>query len=137
MEWNVNGLQTRKSAKTFSWQTAQQKADAIAKTYHAELGLGPAPAKAKCVEEAIALFLNSEQGEDLSSNTIYKHKPTLKRLQEFCDKTGVFFVKDITLAHLTTWRGPAGLSSSRWLSGAGKSASRHFSSSRPLPGLRC
>ena len=105
LEWNVNGVQTRKSGKTFSWETAQQKADAIAKTHlDAELGLGPAPAKAKSVEEAIALFLNSKQGEDLSPNTIYKHKHTLKRLQEFCDKAGVFFVKDITLAHLTTWR---------------------------------
>ena len=105
LEWNVNGVQTRRSAKTFSWETAQQKADAIANTYlDAELGRGPAPAKAKSVEDAIALFLNSKQGEDLSPNTIYKHKHTLKRLQEFCDKASVFFVKDITLAHLTTWR---------------------------------
>ena len=37
-------------------------------------------------------------------NTLYKHTHTLKRLQDFCDKQGTFFVKDITLAHLTTWR---------------------------------
>jgi integrase/recombinase XerD len=105
LEYNVNGIQSRKSAKTFSWETAQEKADAIAKTYlDAELGRGPAPAEAKSVEQAIALFMDSKQGEDLSPNTLYKHTHTLKRLQDFCDKQGIFFVKDITLAHLTTWR---------------------------------
>jgi len=56
------------------------------------------------VEQAIALFMDSKRGEDLAENTLYKHTLTLSRLQDFCDKQGVFFVKDITLAHLTTWR---------------------------------
>src|SRR5271166_3835316 len=105
MEWNLNGTQTRKSAKTPSWDTAQQKARAIEQTHmDAELGRGPAPGKAKSVEQAIALFLDSKRGEDLAANTLYKHKLTLARLQTFCDAENIFFVKDITLAHLTTWR---------------------------------
>src|SRR5262249_35784876 len=105
LEYNVNGIQTRKSAKTFSWETAQEKADAIAKTYlDAELGRGPAPAEAKSVEQAIALFMDGKRGQDLSPNTLYKHTHTLKRLQDFCDKQDIFFAKDLTLAHLTTWR---------------------------------
>ena len=105
MEYNVKGVQTRKSAKTFSWDTAQDKARAIEQTYlDAELGRGPAPTEAKTVEQAIALFMDSKRGEDLSPNTLYKHTLTLKRLQLFCDTAGIYFVKDITLAHLTTWR---------------------------------
>lgn len=105
MEYNVKGVQTRKSAKTFSWETAQEKARAIEKTHlDAELGRGPAPAEAKTVEQAIALFMDSKRGEDLSENTLYKHTLTLKRLQTFCDAEGIFFVKDIALSHLTTWR---------------------------------
>jgi site-specific recombinase XerD len=105
LEYNVNGVQTRKSAKTFSWEDAQAKADAIAKTYlDAELGRGPAPAEAKTVEQAIALFMDSKRGEDLSPNTLYKHTLTMKRLQAFCDAEGILFVKDITLSHLTSWR---------------------------------
>ena len=105
LEYNVNGIQTRKSAKTFTWETAQEKADAIAKTYlDAELGRGPAPAEAKTIEQAIALFMDSKRDEDLAENTLYKHTRTMKRLQDFCDKQGVFFAKDITLAHLTSWR---------------------------------
>jgi integrase/recombinase XerD len=105
MEWNVDGKQTRKSAKTASWETAQLKARAIEQTYlDAELGRGPAPGEAKRVDEAVALFMDSKRGEDLAPNTLYKHTLTLNRLQSFCEAEGIFFVKDITLAHLTTWR---------------------------------
>jgi integrase/recombinase XerD len=104
-EWNKDGKQTRKSAKTFSWETAQEKARAIERAHlDAELGRGPAPGEAKRVDEAIALFMDSKRGEDLAENTLYKHTLTLNRLQAFCDQEGIYFVKDITLAHLTTWR---------------------------------
>ena len=48
--------------------------------------------------------MDSKRGEDLAENTLYKHTLTLTRLQEFCDREGIYFVKDITLGHLTTWR---------------------------------
>lgn len=105
MEHNYKGVQTRKSTKTANWETAQAKARAIEQTYlDAELGRGPAPAKAKSVEEAVRIFQDSKRGEDLAENTLYKHKLTLKRFQDYCDEAGVFFIKDVTLAHLTTWR---------------------------------
>ena len=78
MEWNIDGKQTRKSGKTFSWDTAEDKARAIEKAHlDAELGRGPAPAEAKTVEQAIALFMDSKRGEDLTANTLYKHTLTL------------------------------------------------------------
>lgn len=105
LEWNKDGKQTRQSAKTFNWDTAQQKARAIEQTYlDAELGRGPTPTEAKTVEQAILLFTDSKRGEDLATNTLYKHALTLKRLQEFCDRGGIFFLKDITLSHLASWR---------------------------------
>src|SRR3974377_401345 len=105
MEWNVAGKQNRKSAKTASWEVAQAKARAIEQAHlDAELGRGPAPSEAKRVDEAIKLFTDSKRGEDLATNTLYKHTLTLNRLQAFCEVEGIFFVKDITLAHLTTWR---------------------------------
>ena len=105
LEWNAGGKQTRKSAKTFSWEFAQEKARAIEQAHlDAELGRGPAPSEAKRVDAAIALFMDSKRGEDLAENTLYKHTLTLKRLQAFCDHEGIFFVSAITLSHLTTWR---------------------------------
>jgi integrase/recombinase XerD len=104
-EWNIDGKQTRKSAKTFSWEEASDKARAIEKTHlDAALGRGPAPSEAKTVEQAVALFMDSKRGEDLASNTLYKHTLTLNRLKDFCVSEHIFFAKDITLAHLTTWR---------------------------------
>ena len=105
MEWNIAGKQTRKSAKTFSWEEAQQKARKIEQEHlDAELG-GPAkPGAAKRIDECIQLFTDSKRGEDLAANTLYKHKLTLDRLQSFCEGEGLFFLKDVTLSHLTTWR---------------------------------
>jgi integrase/recombinase XerD len=104
LEWNVNGKQTRKSAKTFSWETAQAKARAIEQAHeNAELGRAPVAA-AKRVDEAITLFTDSKRGEDLAADTLYKYTLTLSGLQAFCDHEGIFFARDITLAHLTTWR---------------------------------
>lgn len=95
------GKQTRKSAKTFNWEAAQAKARNIEE---AELGLAPALSEVKRLDAAISLFMASKRGEDLAEKTLYKHTLTLNRLQAFCDHAGVYYVKDITLAHLTSWR---------------------------------
>lgn len=105
LEYNVNGVQTRKSAKTPFWEVATQKARAIEEQYlDAELGRAPLPGDPKTVDEAITLFLENKRGEDLSENTLYKHKLTLDRLQAFCNAEHILMIKDVTLAHLTTWR---------------------------------
>jgi len=104
MEWNLDGKQTRKTAKTMSWETAQQKARKIEQEHlDAELGHSK-PGTPKTVPEAIALFLDSKRGEDLSENTLYKYKLTLARLQDFCDREGIWHASGIALSHLTTWR---------------------------------
>ena len=50
------------------------------------------------------MFTDSKNGEDLAASALYKHKLTLSRLETFCDSEGLFFIKDVTLSHLTTWR---------------------------------
>jgi integrase/recombinase XerD len=105
LQWNYNGQQTRKSAKTLNWDMAEQIARHKEQEFlDADLGIAPAPVSAKSVEEAIELFMNSKRGEDLAENTLYKHALTLQRLRTFCDNERVFFAKDITLSHLTAWR---------------------------------
>lgn len=105
LEWNLDGKQIRKTAKTRSWEIGQQKARQIEDQHlSAELGEAPAPGAAKRVDEAIKLFLDSKRGEDLSHDTLYKYELTLERLQTFCDAEGIFHAKDITLHHLTSWR---------------------------------
>ncbi len=106
MEWNAGGKQTRKSAKTFSWDTAQDKARQI-ESGHLDATLGRAPAasaEAKRVDAAIGMFMNSKRGEDLAEGTLYRHELTLKRLQRFCDEERIYHVPEISLVHLTRWR---------------------------------
>jgi len=104
-EWNVNGKQVRKTAKTRSWEIGEKKARQIEEQHlSAELGEAPAPGAAKRVDEAIKLFLESKRGEDLSANTLYKYALTLDRLGKFCEAEGIWHAKDITLSHLTSWR---------------------------------
>lgn len=43
-------------------------------------------------------------GITLAAGTPYKHKLTVSRLETFCNREGFYFIKDITLSHLTTWR---------------------------------
>jgi integrase/recombinase XerD len=105
MEWNLNGDQTRKSAKTESWEHAAKQARQLEQQHEdAELGLTAKPGAPKTVAQAIALYLDSKRGEDLAANTLYKHTLTLSRLQTFCDREGLLYLKDVTLDKLTTWR---------------------------------
>jgi hypothetical protein len=81
------------------------KARAIEKAYlDAALGRGPAPSKAKTLEAAIQLFMDSKRGENLAQNTLYTHTLNLDQLRDFCERHGVFFVNDITLSQFTSWR---------------------------------
>src|ERR1700678_2234281 len=86
MEWNRDGKQTRVSAKTQSWEFAQQRAQHIEQQHlNGAMGL-VSPTTAGTVAEAIKVFMDSKRGEDLAANTLYKHTLTLNRLQSFCDE---------------------------------------------------
>lgn len=105
LEWNHDGERSRQSAKTRSWGQAQKLARSIELRYEqAALGKKPEPGEAVTVEKAISLFIAAKTGEGLAENTIAKHKLTLNRLLEYCNREGVTFMQDITLSHLTSWR---------------------------------
>ena len=85
-----------------SWEIAQQKARKIEQEHlNAELGHST-PGAPKTVADAIALFLDSKRGEDLSENTLYKHKLTLDRLQAFCDAEGIFHAHSNTPGRISS-----------------------------------
>jgi integrase/recombinase XerD len=104
LQWNQDGEQTRKSAKTRSWEIAEQRARHKEQQFvDKELGK-VVPGAPTTVAGAITLFMDSKRGGGIESNTLGKYKLTLARLQEFCDAGDISNVKDITLSHLTTWR---------------------------------
>jgi integrase/recombinase XerD len=95
-------IQSRWSSKEKNWRSAAHKARQLEKQLE-DIQQGNHQSNTT-VKAAIDLFLDSKQGEDLSANTLYKHKLSLARLQEFCDREGILSIKDLTLSHLTTWR---------------------------------
>jgi site-specific recombinase XerD len=113
--WWIEGKQFQVSAKTRSWEAAARQARAIEE--RAEDGLAPTATAAKTVAEAIDLFLANKRGEKIASDSLYRHEHILigrpvkgrpapsEHLLGFCKREGVIFIKDITLHHLTTWRG--------------------------------
>jgi site-specific recombinase XerD len=101
--WNKDGKQVQRSAKTRSWEAAQRQARALELQF--EDGLVASPVAAKTVQQAVELFLANKRGENLAPDSLYRHEHITGQLLEFCNHEGIMFVKDITLAHLTTWRG--------------------------------
>ncbi len=105
LTWNCAGKQFRQTSNTSTWETAQKKARRIEQRYEdAELGVKSGPSAPASVEQAIKLFLDGKRGENLSPNTLSKHKLTMSRLQKHCDREGLMFIRDLTLSHLTSWR---------------------------------
>ena len=109
VEWNTNGKQNRHPVRdaagqpTSSWSEAEKLAGRNTETT-GNPAVAPKGADAVTVEKAIKLFLESKQGEDLSHNTIVKHKLTLRRLKEYCDGEGITLLADVTLPVLASWR---------------------------------
>jgi integrase/recombinase XerD len=98
-----DGKQVQKSAKTRSWADGQRKAELLMQQF--DDGTAPSATSAKTVAQAIDLFLANKRGENLASDSLYRHEHITADLLKFCNHEGIFFVKDITLHHLTTWRG--------------------------------
>ena len=105
LRWTWEGKQLRRSAKTRSWAAAERAKRALEMQY--ETALAGEPAKDDepvTIEQAVAAFLADKTGAQAADNTISKYKLTLSRLQAFSTAQGLFFVREITLEHLSTWR---------------------------------
>lgn len=50
------------------------------------------------------LFLDNKRGEHCTEDTLYRHKYITDLLLAFCERERIVYIKDVTLAHLTSWR---------------------------------
>ncbi|HET7439960.1 MAG TPA: hypothetical protein VFJ47_01560, partial [Terriglobales bacterium] len=104
-------IQSRWSSKQSNWRAAEHMARQFEhKLEDVITGRAPAAGSDKTVKDAVEQFLNekattiTKRGQRISDDTLYRHEFTLKQLQEFCTEQGIVFLKDITLAHLRSWR---------------------------------
>lgn len=105
LRWTWQGKQMRRRAKTRSWAGAERAKRTLEMQYESavadKLAQNDEPVT---IEQAVAAFLADKTGAQTADNTISKYKLTLSRLQGFCTAEGLFFVPEITLEHLSTWR---------------------------------
>jgi integrase/recombinase XerD len=100
IEQNGDGTQKRWSLRDSSWAAAEREIDRLKKVDEAAKYGGTSPVAAKTVKEAAEAFLLAKGNEDLAEDTIYRCEQAMKLLVDFCEREGVFYVKDLTLDHL-------------------------------------
>jgi integrase/recombinase XerD len=99
--WTQNGKQYRRSAKARSWEDADQKKRVLLDQL---AGRKPAAEDTgMSVEKAVEIFMQAKRNDGLEPPTLAKLQLTCDRIQEFCEKAGVFTLENVTLIHLTTW----------------------------------
>jgi integrase/recombinase XerD len=96
-------LQSRWSSKAHSWREAEHIACDLEQKLD-DIVQGRSLPDQKTVKEATDTFLSAKRGEGLSPDTVYRHEYVTSLLLDFCERQGVLFIKDLTLAHLTTWQ---------------------------------
>jgi integrase/recombinase XerD len=95
----------RQSAKTRSWEKAEQECRRLEKQYEEALENGkPAPEKIT-IENAVKQFIVAKTNEGLQEQTIYKLKLIFeKRLVSWTKEAGIVNLVEITDTHLEDFR---------------------------------
>lgn len=113
LHWYDNGKQHRVSAKTRSWEKAQQKAREIELHYeNAKAGEKPKRNEPATVAQAVQAYLDDKRSQQLEDSTISKLETIFqKQLLTWCTDNAVYFLADLDLTQLRKWR-------SSWADGA-------------------
>jgi hypothetical protein len=106
LQWNKNGNQFKKSAKTRSWDVATKAARKLEDELEQEV-LGVEPIKKPdhiTIEAAVDLYLSDMTQRALAKPTIDKARRMLTRLRDYANARGIILLKDVTARLLTEWR---------------------------------
>lgn len=103
--WSNGGRQYRASAKTRSWQKAEEEKRRLEEKFEA----GGAPKKVtgaerKTIADAVELFLTAKRTDGLQKEGVKKLERELKRLQQFLTDRGKYFPSEIDLETLIEYR---------------------------------
>jgi len=99
LEWSDNGKRYRVSAKTRSWEKAEQKARAMERDAHARsLGEAPKAGEPVTVDAAVEMFTNKKAGKHKETRRKYKY--TLDAFSAFCQRNGRVYLADVTESDL-------------------------------------
>jgi integrase/recombinase XerD len=105
LRWSHNGEQHRQSAKARTWAEAEIVKRRVEEKFKPANERTPSAIEHKTIQQAIELFVNFKTSEGLDSNVLKKYIRELDRLRQFMDKRMAFHVAEISLEHLTEYRG--------------------------------
>jgi integrase/recombinase XerD len=115
LRWSYGGHQYRKSAKTRSWQIAEERKRDVEAQF-ATAGMEPSNAanangavelesvSHPTIERAVELFISDKKSQGLDATFLKKYVLELGRLEQFMAKRSVLFPAQIRLEDLTEFR---------------------------------
>ena len=105
--WHLDSKMYRESAKTRSWEKAEEKARQKEQDHElAAKGKAPEPNEAVTIDKAVALFLADKKSQGLKPVTLKKLETMFqKQMVAWCRDHGVLFLTEFTLPRLQAWRG--------------------------------
>lgn len=101
-----NRRQVRATAKTRSWERANQDARALEERLEAaERGLPSAePVASIALDDAVNRFLADKKTQGLGHSALKKQTHVMGMLQDFCKPRNLLFLDEVKADHLSTWR---------------------------------
>lgn len=110
LRWSYGGHQYRRSAKTRSWQIAEERRREVeaqftaANTTAANGDVILESVAQPTLERAVDLFLSDKKSQGLDADFLKRYERELGRLVEFMDKRSVLFPQQMKLEYLTEFR---------------------------------
>lgn len=103
LEWSDKGRRRRLSAKTRSWEKAEQKARAMERDAHARsIGEAPKAGEPVTVEQAVEMFTAKKSSKHKETRRKYRY--TLERFSAFCQRNGRLYIADVTESDLEKYQ---------------------------------
>jgi site-specific recombinase XerD len=101
-----DGKQTRQSARTRFWKTAEDRRRLLEASFAADAtsAVAIAPEARKTIARAVELFIKDKRTTGLSANVVKKYERELGRFESFMAKRSKFLPHDISAEDLTEFR---------------------------------
>jgi integrase/recombinase XerD len=105
LRWSHNCEQHRQSAEARTWAEAEIVKRRVEEQFKPANERSLSAVEHKTIQQAIELFVTFKTSEGLDANILKKYIRELGRLRQFMHKRMVFHARDISLEHLTEYRG--------------------------------
>jgi integrase/recombinase XerD len=101
--WTQNGEQFRRKAGTRSWAEAEEQKRRLEDQLAGRKPETDVEDKRTLVTDAVKLFMAAKKNDGLEPPSLAKLQKSVDRIQEFCEGSGIFYLEEVDLTHISTW----------------------------------